>query len=454
MARINRQTAYERAAEIDFSTSSADPLAAWRISGIKGAVWEQWYFDSVSDDGKSSIVLTVARDASYAVLGRGTLRIELDVVFSDGSRYNNVDWMSEAVVEDRGGAKGSGTVDGSWIASGKSYRYQIAADGSAAKVEIDTRDVQGHFTLAALSPPVYPNGETQEELRGSGKTASTELLPKIHLVQVIPTGTFEGDLMIKGRIVRFRGIGGHMHAWAAGSWFDTTLGWRVARGVAGPFSVTLMEYTDMDGAVHSSGFVAKDGKKLFGGKELYATPRSASTLQRALRYLHEDDKKPKQTVRWTPTYNTGFAGRFDDTSTGAILHFATSETGEEYRFELIHRRKAFEYLFGSSDTGLTAFLGEIKGGKVGEEVYRGVQFSDVCVLPRKRSPSCSILTQNSRVYYRGPHKGVFLHLHADRCPHLWPHQPAGDQHLKKTLCKVVGKLTSTIRENGCLGRHG
>ncbi|KIM94010.1 hypothetical protein OIDMADRAFT_184509 [Oidiodendron maius Zn] len=381
MARLNRQTAYQRADEIDFSTSSADPLAAWRISGIKGPVWEQWYFDSVADDGKSGIVLTLARDASYAILGRGVLRVELDVTFSDGSRHNHVDWMSEAVVEDRSAAKGTGTIDGAWTAPSKSIRYQIAADGSAAKVEIDTPNVRGHFTLAALSPPMYPNGETQEELKASGKTASTELLPKIHLVQVMPTATFEGDLMVKGRLLRFRGIGGHMHAWAQGSWFDTTLGWRVARGVAGPFSVTLMEYTDMDGIVHSSGFVAEDGKKCFGGMEVYTTSQSSAASQQALRY-RDGDQKAKRTVRWTPTYNTGFAGRFNDSSTGAILHFSTTESGEEYQFELTHRRKAFEFLFGSSSCGLTAFLGELKGGKVGGEVHRGVQFSDVCVLPQ------------------------------------------------------------------------
>ena len=52
MARINRQTSYQKAQEIEFSTSSADPLAAWRISGNKGTAWEQWYFDSIADDAQ------------------------------------------------------------------------------------------------------------------------------------------------------------------------------------------------------------------------------------------------------------------------------------------------------------------------------------------------------------------------------------------------------------------
>ncbi|KLU92849.1 hypothetical protein MAPG_11811, partial [Magnaporthiopsis poae ATCC 64411] len=99
-SRINHVTAYEKEKWIDFSMSSADALAAWRISGIKGPVFEQWYFDSVADDGKSGIVFILARDASYAVLGQGHLRVQLDVTFSDGTHFNHVDWMAEAVTED------------------------------------------------------------------------------------------------------------------------------------------------------------------------------------------------------------------------------------------------------------------------------------------------------------------------------------------------------------------
>ena len=92
MGRVNRVSAYHKEKKIDFSTSSADPLASWRISGIKGPVFEQWYFDSVADDGQSGIVFTLARDASYAMLGQGHLRVELDVTFSDGTHFNHVDW--------------------------------------------------------------------------------------------------------------------------------------------------------------------------------------------------------------------------------------------------------------------------------------------------------------------------------------------------------------------------
>ncbi|KAI3326237.1 hypothetical protein HD806DRAFT_489736 [Xylariaceae sp. AK1471] len=368
MARVNRVTAYQKDQNIDFSTSSTDPLASWRISGIKGPVFEQWYFDSVADDGKSGIVFTLARDASYALLGQGHLRVELDVVFSDGTHFNHVDWMSEAVIQE----SKSGQVDGTWTANDKTYKHAIAPDGSRATVEMNTPQVKGHFVLSSLSPSVYPDGQTHDELASKDQPTSTELLPKIHLVQVIPTATFEADLMFQGRPLRFRGIGGHMHIWAAGSWFDTTPGWRVCRGVAGPWSVTCMEFTSMDGTVHSSGYVAKDGQKHFGELEVYREedPPSLSKVS-----------KRKQ-VRWLPTYNTGLSGPFDDKSTGCVLHFTSGKPGNEYKFELTHKRTAFDVWFGSNSCGLSSFLGDISGGKVGEETYRGVQFTDVCRFPQ------------------------------------------------------------------------
>ncbi|KAH6855611.1 hypothetical protein B0I37DRAFT_58835 [Chaetomium sp. MPI-CAGE-AT-0009] len=395
-SRVNRVTAYQKEKEIDFSTSSDDPLAAWRISGIKGPVFEQWYFDSVADDGKSGIVFTLARDASYALLGQGHLRVELDVTFSDGTHFNHVDWMTEAVIEDAPAKDGESTkraqVKGAWTAPSKAYRHIIAADGTKASVEMDTPQVSGHFTLAALSPPMYPGGETQDEVGDDeGRAASTELLPKIHLVQVIPTATFEADLVFQGRPLRFRGIGGHMHTWAAGSWFDTTLGWRVCRGVAGPWSVTCMEFWGTDGTVYSSGYVAKDGKKHFGGLEVYRepdplpavlSPATSTSNSSSISAKVNGMAKGKKRVRWYPVYNTGLAGRFNDKSTGAILHYSTGEPGEEYKFELKYTRSAFDVWFGSANYGLSAFLGEMSGGRVGEEVYKGVQFTDICRFPQ------------------------------------------------------------------------
>ncbi|KAI0836431.1 hypothetical protein F5Y06DRAFT_273381 [Hypoxylon sp. FL0890] len=368
MARVNSVTAYQTERSINFSTSSADPLAAWRISGIKGQVFEQWYFDSVANDGKSNIVFTLARDASYALLGQGNLRVEIDATFSDGSHFNHVDWMNEAVIEE----STSGQIDGRWTAKEKAYEFTIASDGSKATVQMDTAASKGVFTLTALSLPVYPAGQTQDEISSTGKITSTELLPRVHLVQVIPTAIFEADLTIQGRPLRFRGVGGHMHIWASGTWFDTTRGWRVCRAVAGPWSLTCMEFTGMDGMVHSSGYVAKDGQKHFGEMEIYRERDPPSLSETGERKL----------VRWLPTYDDGIPGRFNDKSTGCILYYRNGSAGEEYRFELKYRREAFTVSFGRNDSGLSSFLGEVSGGKVGGQIYTGVHFTDVCRFPQ------------------------------------------------------------------------
>lgn len=433
MPRTNRATAYQREKEpIHFSTSSADPLAAWRISGIRGPVFEQWYFDSVAEDGKSNIVMIFARDASYALLGQGHLRMEFDIVFPDGKHFNHADFMSEAVLEDtscdaigeedraddeagdgvEGGQgfrrrkgkdggdgawegkskseKNPGMIKGVWTAPRKTYTHTIAADGSTARVDLDGPEIQGSFTLRSTSPPHYPRGETHpfgaNGANLSDGHASTQLCPKIHWVEVIPTGVFEADLVVQGRPLRFKGIGGHTHIWAAGSWFDTIRGWRVCRAMVGPWSVTCGVFTSLeDGKTYASGYVARDGRKEFGALVEQGGVNSSSGDG------NDDGHESRLVIKWEPTYNMGVAGPHQDKSTGCILHWKSGKPGKEWRFELAHKQVAYGVSFGGGDTGLTGFLSSASGGKVGEQVYNGVGFASISVLPRKCSPPRSFV---------------------------------------------------------------
>ena len=371
MPRVNRKTAYEREQVAPyFSRTSRDPLASWRISGIKGPLFEQWYFDSVASDGKSSICIIFARDASYAVLGHGYLRMEFDIVLPNGKHFNHVDWMKEAVIEDSSrddDPKIIGKVESLWTAPGKRHSFTIAGDGSNAHVKLQGQIVQGDFTLKSTAPAHYPGGKTHAE---AGEETPTALCPKINLVEVIPCGTFAANLIINGRHLSFQGIGGHMHVWAERSWFDTTRGWRMCRAAAGPYNVTFMQWRSLvDGRTYSSGFVARNGEKSFG----------------ALEITDDADGGPeeKNVVRWKPLYDIGVTGPHQDKSSGSVLQYRSALTGEEYRFELVHKQVAFSVNFGGGDSGLTGFLSEVSGGKVGESCYRGPAFANVCVLPRK-----------------------------------------------------------------------
>ena len=413
MSRINRTTAYQREKKpIFFSKSSADPLAAWRISGIKGPVFEQWYFDSVSDDGKSSIVMIFARDASYAMLGHGHFRMEFDIVFPDGKHFNHTDWMSEAVLEDtsnggkvvsEGYSKGAaqsvqgvrrqkendvndgdvGHTHGVWTGKGRRYEHTIAADGSSAQVSFDGPEIQGSFTLKSTGPPYYPTGEIHP-VDSSYGDISTELCPKIHWMEVIPTAIFTADLKVQGRPLHFEGIGGHSHIWAEGSWFDTVRGWKVCRAVAGPWSFTIREFTSLlDGKTYSSGYVARGGKEEFGALSVRAGKDSLTNKSNRNEHTGDD------VVEWEPTHQPGVSGPHQDKSTGCIIKVRSGKSGEEWRFQLAHKHVAFDVAFGGADSGLTGFLSKASGGKVGERVYDGVGHANVNVLPREYLPNRS-----------------------------------------------------------------
>ena len=451
MPRTNRRTAYQREKEpIQFSTSSKDPLAAWRISGIKGPVFEQWYFDSVADDSKSGMTMIFARDASYAVLGQGHLRMEFDIKFPDGKHFNHADWMSEAALEESdcdttGEGNGSGSRDrrsdsqnkanhikGVWTSSRKKYTHTIAADGSSARVDLDGPEIQGWFTLMSTAPAHYPHGESHpvpvSREGASDGHASTQICPKIHYVEVIPTAVFDADLVVQGRALRFKGIGGHVHIWAAGSWFDTVRGWQVCRAVVGPWSITCNEFTSQeDGKTYTSGYVARDGQKEFGALVERDSMELADGEPRG------DGHQGKTMVKWTPTYMTGVAGPFQDKSTGCVLRFKDGESGEEWQFEMAHKRVAFDVAFGGGDSGLTGFLSEASGGKMGEQVYRGVGNANINVLPREYSvhnfSHISPLRPLLMVGDRGLEEDIFLHMYALGQSLFGIHQHSWQQHV-------------------------
>jgi hypothetical protein len=157
-------------------------LASWRISGIKDALFEHWYFDSVSNDGKSNICIAFARDASYALLEHGHLRIEFEVVFLDGSHFNHLDWMSESVIEDSSqghGAENVGKVESLWTAAGKRHLFTVAGDGSSAHVDLQGQNIQGSFTIKLTALVHYPGSKIHAE---AGDETPTALCPKINLV--------------------------------------------------------------------------------------------------------------------------------------------------------------------------------------------------------------------------------------------------------------------------------
>ena len=366
--KISHLSAHQKAKDpIYFSTSSIDSLAGTRISGINATVWEQFYFDSVSDEADASVAMLFARDASYTALGKGHLRMELDLVWQNGTKFTQAEFMDEATVRDC-----DGEMTGLFKSPGRAYSFHISKDFQTARVEIDASPVKGSFTLRATGPPHYPGGELHPS-----SNASTLTSPSLHFVEIISAGRFEANFIIGGSPFAFKGIGGHDHGWAAHSWFSIVKGWHIVRAVVGPYSMTLWAPISLaNGVTYSMGFLAKGGEKIWGKQIL-----SSQVLSK------EDDY-----VRLGKTYGGRVLGTLDDKNTGYVLEFGCPKRSEHWKFDLEHNNVAFEMGFGAG-SGLTGFTSWAKGGLVGGKQYNGVAFGEQVKLPGE-SPKPPILRRS------------------------------------------------------------
>lgn len=162
-----------------FSTSPLDSLVAPRTNSINGTAWEQWYFEGVSASGKEGITVAISRDASYAILGQGNLRVEVDVVWEDGTQFGQVEWMDSSLIENC-----AGNVRGTWRGpEEREYSFEVAENLKTATVKIKSPAVSGSFFLRSFTPAHYPDGKIFPDA-----SASTQIAPLLHWVEPIPAG--------------------------------------------------------------------------------------------------------------------------------------------------------------------------------------------------------------------------------------------------------------------------
>jgi hypothetical protein len=252
-----------------FSTSPNDPFESPRLSRLNSTAWEQWYFDSVSNTGTAGLTICFSRDPSYEFFGKGNLRIEIDIVWDNGTTFSQVDFASESVVEAL-----ESTTRGTWNGPGIDYSFEINNNLEHVKVTIDTPNVKGAFTIASKTPPQYADGSIYPS-----ENASMSSTTFLHWVEAIPVGLFEVDLMIGEAPFTFTGIGGHDRIWAAFNWITMVQGWHMIRAAIGPYSLTYWEPKEQkSGLIRPSAFLAKNGQRVFSAQtdrisqtESYAT---------------------------------------------------------------------------------------------------------------------------------------------------------------------------------------
>ena len=342
-------------APIFFSTSGTDHFASPKMLPLNRTAGEQWEFDGVSSDGMLAFVFGFYRDPNYAILGSGNLRISVEMAFANGTRFAQVDYPSDSIIEEcEWGTRGA------WKHKDYSYSFEVRADMSAARVGINTPLVKGNVVINSITRPRYPDGKIYPS-----ENSTSEALPFFHFVEPIPAGKALVDLEIKGEKYAWDGIGGMERLWGAFSWFTCLQGMNVVRLITGPYALSLLSFHSNieKGAEYPSVILFEDGEKIFA---------SQSTQE-----SEKDDY-----FSFTKSYGGKVAGGLKDKVSGYELELVSPTNMKHYTFIIEHQNLGFEYILGGGYGG-SGFSGTAVGGPIGREQFTGIAMTEALKFPPK-----------------------------------------------------------------------
>lgn len=345
----SRYTAFETVnTPISFSTSPLEQFEAPKLRPLNTTSGEQWAFDGTSASGLAGLLIGFYRDSAYAFLGPGNLRLSLDVVWENGTRFSVVDYLEESTVEECEDA-----TRGMWAKPGHRYSFEISRDLETAKIEFDTPVVKGSFLINSIAPARYPDGSTFPS-----ENASTWNAPFLHWNEPIPAGHSTVDMMVDGTPFKWTGMGGHERWWAPYSWLQIMKGWQALRAVVGPYSLSYWAPTSRidDGVLYPSAFLTADGKKIFATRNMLVS-------------VTEDY------LVYKPTYDGVVSGSLENQATGYEFHLVSPSADKYWKFIFEHKNMEFEFALGGGSGG-TAFVGLASGGEMKELPYEGVFFNE------------------------------------------------------------------------------
>ncbi len=172
-----------------------------QLSAVNNTSWDWWYFDAVSSDGKSNVVIvfyTASRSGfTFLPPSPDITLFQLHSLLPNGTVFDVFIPAEEAVITTVGeGSSGDfkGT-NASWTGSSDLKHYKI-------KVYSPVNGVFGTFNLRSLPPGHYPCGPVRP-----GENMS--VAPEIGWANAVPDGDADVDFTIVGMKVAFKGVGYH-----------------------------------------------------------------------------------------------------------------------------------------------------------------------------------------------------------------------------------------------------
>jgi len=328
-------------------TSPMTPFEWPTVSALNSTAWEYWYFDGVSSDGSAGVTIVFFRDPSLVAAGLGILRVSVDAVWSNGTKFTTMMFANNSIVEECGDET-TGTWTGPGMACSFRFLQYAAAEIALSGVGITGETVTGTYSLTSFSKARYPDGTTYPS-----KKETVELAPLIYWNEAIPGGSVKTDTVLAGTPLTFSGIGGTDRNWGPFIWDYVADHWWWLRTVAGPYTLVFWKYASpLDGKTYTYSYLEEHGVPVF-----------TSTIEGAV-------AGGADYATFELLYNGTVHGSFEDLNTGSEVELHSPKRGKSWRFEIEHVNVVFEPPAGNDQ--YSRFVNTAKGGEVGCQVFAGV----------------------------------------------------------------------------------
>ncbi|RDL41510.1 uncharacterized protein BP5553_01489 [Venustampulla echinocandica] len=222
-----------------------------QLSAVNSTSFDWWYFDAVSPDLKTSIVVVFFTSLSsgfpFITPSPDVTSVAIFYSFTNGTVGAIGVPASGAVVStvadgSQGYFKG---VEATWVGAPDMSYYQVDVNAPAL-------GVVGRLKLQTKAPAHYPCDPAQ-----AGK--AMEISPYMGWANAMPDATADADFKILGSRLNFDGIGYHDKNWSDQPFQNNVASWYWGHGRLGPYSIVWFDAIATDGTEYVSGYAAKNG---------------------------------------------------------------------------------------------------------------------------------------------------------------------------------------------------
>ncbi|KAH6867728.1 hypothetical protein B0T10DRAFT_596942 [Thelonectria olida] len=338
------------------------------VAAIPKTAWELWYFDGISKEDQSAIVIGITRNAEGLKLGG--FKVQVFGVWPDESTWHRDLYFPESTIT----TGEDGHVTGVWSTPTErsSISFTVSRDLSKAALTFAVPGVvTGTMQLKSLP------GDT-------GLDTNPELGPSVHYVRPIGRASVKADMSFyssditapRKLLLGSSANGGMDRVWSPLTWPQIMTESYYLRAQVGPYAMHIMR-------IFSE---AESGEKPYTVARLYHEGKMVCAAQQVVDSGEQNVSNDSIILSKLHgvSSDTGITGGYRDKNTGYSLEFIQrGMNGQRWRFQVRHERIIWNMPTsapGPNATGNTGFVESVVGGLDGE-AHRGIGTGGQCQLP-------------------------------------------------------------------------